>query len=338
MPQAYPSIDPQSAADNIYAFRQQALQFKQQQVESQLLGALLNAEPEKRNSILAESMKEEKPSLLNNLLQIPTKQQLLASSPTVRSLMGQMMGVENPDNPYVGFSDEEKKHSRRIAAGLEPKATNREDEERYSSTPWYLSPQWKDTEQGKAAQASAGRSNNLPKAYEPNDEEKAYESDMKTMNNKNTPQAIKRTARQRLSQNPLLNAEAPEKDFSKLMSEMPETKRTDAPWYSPFTFDDDVYGDEAYDKALDTAIIEGAAKGYSVNSVKKRFDEFWDSKYKAEKGQRYQKYTQRPQDLTSPRRAKKQDKSPYEEYPDAFLEEGIWKVKIKGKKYRIQED
>jgi len=30
-------------------------------------------------------------------------------------------------------------------------------------------------------------------------------------------------------------------------------------------------------------------------------------------------------------------KSPYPEYPDAFQEDGIWKVRQKGKKYRIQE-
>lgn len=272
MPEAYPSIDPQSAAANIHAFRQQALQFKQQQVESQLLGALLNAEPENRGRLLAESMKEEKPSLLNNLLQIPTKQQMLMSSPTVRSLMGQMMGQENPDDPYAGLTEEERQKAVRIKAGLMPRAVN--------------------------------QTNNLSQPYEATEEEKAYESDMKTMNNENTPQAIKRTARQRLSQNPMLNGQAPETDFSGLMSEMPKTKRVDAPWYSPFTFDDDVYGEDAYNTALDKAIIEGAAKGYSVNSIKKRFDEFWDSKYKAEKGQRYQKYAQRPQDITSPARAK----------------------------------
>jgi hypothetical protein len=32
-----------------------------------------------------------------------------------------------------------------------------------------------------------------------------------------------------------------------------------------------------------------------------------------------------------------QEKSPYPDYPDAFLEEGIWKVIREGKKYKIQE-
>ena len=41
-------------------------------------------------------------------------------------------------------------------------------------------------------------------------------------------------------------------------------------------------------------------------------------------------------ELVKARKGKKTEKSPYPEYPDAFLEEGVWKVTRDGKKYRIE--
>ena len=59
-------------------------------------------------------------------------------------------------------------------------------------------------------------------------------------------------------------------------------------------FGDKVYGDEAYASGLEASIEKGKEYGLDASIVQSMFDAWWDEKYQAEQGQRFQKYGPRP--------------------------------------------
>jgi len=121
--------------------------------------------------------------------------------------------------------------------------------------------------------------------------------------------------------------------FDKVIEGQPKEKRT---WY------DRIYGSKAY-HAAKRAYIKQATKQYKTSAKRatRQFDKIWLERYQTEAGERFQKFAEPSafgqEQAPSVSAQAGQEQSPYPEYPDAFLENGVWKVTRNGKKYRIEE-
>jgi hypothetical protein len=101
----------------INASRQQ----QQSQIDGELMQALLGASAEERPGIIQNQLKiDNKPSIFNRLLSMPTRSQYVANSPISQlETQQQLYGAENTSS----LTPEETQKADRIKAGLLPRAT-----------------------------------------------------------------------------------------------------------------------------------------------------------------------------------------------------------------------
>jgi hypothetical protein len=142
------------------------------------------------------------------------------------------------------------------------------------------------------ARGRSGKNQRQP--FQQTPEEKAYDRDIKVLTNDKATEGQKKLARQRIALNPVAQTTFQGgMDYSQLLDEtedLTEEVRANK-WYAP---KDKVYGTKAYNRMLDTAVIEGTAKGYSAASIEADFNRWWDEQYEKEEGQSYQKFGKRP--------------------------------------------
>jgi len=194
------------------------------------------------------------------------------------------------------------------------------------------------------------RSGDNPKPpYERTGPEKAFDTDVGVLRNpKASPEQWKK-ARTRIGLNPAAQKEFPGgKDYSPLLEELkdiPREKRSGMSFIFP---KDMVYGTEAYKKMIEAVLNNGVSNGFTEASIEADFNRWWDEQYEDSQNSinPYKSFGKRPgygtksaPAASAERPAAKQNntKSPFPDYPDAFQENGVWKVMVDGTKYRIEE-
>ena len=80
-----------------------------------------------------------------------------------------------------------------------------------------------------------------------------------------------------------------DEEFKKFMEDLEDKKIVRKDRWFPFT-DDEVYGEEAFNAALEEAINEGLKDGLEPASTEAAFREWWDRQAAEQKGQKFQEF------------------------------------------------